>query len=177
MPTAYVFTAHGGPEVEAFLDLPRPVPGPGQLLITVDLGRVADGGQAEVVRSVRPPVAQFRRPQELKLGVPAARDADQLGRRGRGVAGPDGGERADRIVGAVDAEDRLGHRAQVSPFRPALRDRLVKHATTLIYQSHREFLGWTGRIRHRRPAGGSRPGRPVPDGRGDKRSGFPSYAD
>jgi NADPH:quinone reductase-like Zn-dependent oxidoreductase len=32
---AYVFTANGGPEVEAFLDLPRPSPGPGQLLVAV----------------------------------------------------------------------------------------------------------------------------------------------
>ncbi len=35
MPTAYVFTEHGGPEVEAFADLPVPEPGPGQLLIAV----------------------------------------------------------------------------------------------------------------------------------------------
>jgi NADPH:quinone reductase-like Zn-dependent oxidoreductase len=35
MPTAYGFTAHGGPEAEAFLDVPRPVPGPGQLLVAV----------------------------------------------------------------------------------------------------------------------------------------------
>lgn len=35
MPTAYVHTAFGGPETEAFADLPRPVPGPGQLLIAV----------------------------------------------------------------------------------------------------------------------------------------------
>jgi NADPH:quinone reductase-like Zn-dependent oxidoreductase len=35
MPKAYVYTAHGGPEVEAFLDLPRPVPAPGQLLVAV----------------------------------------------------------------------------------------------------------------------------------------------
>ncbi|MEV6986720.1 alcohol dehydrogenase catalytic domain-containing protein [Sphaerisporangium sp. NPDC051017] len=35
MPTAYVFTAHGGPEVETFADLPRPVPGPGQVLVAV----------------------------------------------------------------------------------------------------------------------------------------------
>ena len=33
MPKVYVFTAHGGPEVESFAGLPRPVPGPGQLLI------------------------------------------------------------------------------------------------------------------------------------------------
>ncbi|ATL32028.1 NADP-dependent oxidoreductase [Streptomyces formicae] len=35
MPKAYVFTEHGGPEVETFLDLPRPEPGPGQLLVAV----------------------------------------------------------------------------------------------------------------------------------------------
>ncbi|SNS42349.1 NADPH:quinone reductase [Streptosporangium subroseum] len=35
MPKAYAFTQYGGPEVEAFIDLPRPVPGPGQLLVAV----------------------------------------------------------------------------------------------------------------------------------------------
>ncbi|EIV90708.1 NADP-dependent oxidoreductase [Frankia sp. QA3] len=35
MPKAYVYTAHGGPEVEAFIDLPTPEPGPGQLAIAV----------------------------------------------------------------------------------------------------------------------------------------------
>ncbi|MFI7501051.1 NADP-dependent oxidoreductase [Streptomyces sp. NPDC049687] len=35
MPKAYVFTRYGGPETEAFVDLDRPVPGPGQLLIAV----------------------------------------------------------------------------------------------------------------------------------------------
>ncbi len=35
MPKAYGFTAHGGPEAEAFLDVSRPVPGPGQLLVAV----------------------------------------------------------------------------------------------------------------------------------------------
>jgi NADPH:quinone reductase-like Zn-dependent oxidoreductase len=32
---ALVFTANGGPEVEKLVDLPRPVPGPGQLLVAV----------------------------------------------------------------------------------------------------------------------------------------------
>ena len=32
---AYVFNGHGGPEVESFADVPRPDPGPGQLLIAV----------------------------------------------------------------------------------------------------------------------------------------------
>ncbi|WP_329181453.1 NADP-dependent oxidoreductase [Streptomyces sp. NBC_01477] len=35
MPRAYVFTRNGGPEAEAFADVPRPVPGPGQVLIAV----------------------------------------------------------------------------------------------------------------------------------------------
>lgn len=35
MPTAYLHSAFGGPETESFADLPRPVPGPGQLLIAV----------------------------------------------------------------------------------------------------------------------------------------------
>jgi NADPH:quinone reductase-like Zn-dependent oxidoreductase len=35
MPKAYVYTAHGGPEVEAFAEVPRPIPGPGQLLVAV----------------------------------------------------------------------------------------------------------------------------------------------
>lgn len=32
---AYVFTRHGGPEAEAFADLPVPEPGPGELLVAV----------------------------------------------------------------------------------------------------------------------------------------------
>ncbi|GIF20924.1 NADPH:quinone reductase-like Zn-dependent oxidoreductase [Actinoplanes tereljensis] len=35
MPQAYAFTALGGPEVESFLDVPKPSPGPGQVLIKV----------------------------------------------------------------------------------------------------------------------------------------------
>ncbi|SNQ49597.1 conserved hypothetical protein [Frankia canadensis] len=35
MPNSYVYTAAGGPEVEAFADLPRPTPGEGELLVAV----------------------------------------------------------------------------------------------------------------------------------------------
>jgi NADPH:quinone reductase-like Zn-dependent oxidoreductase len=35
MPKAYAFTEYGGTETQTFLDLPRPVPGPGQLLVAV----------------------------------------------------------------------------------------------------------------------------------------------
>ncbi|KND26223.1 NADP-dependent oxidoreductase [Streptomyces acidiscabies] len=35
MSKAYVFTRHGGPETQALIDLDRPAPGPGELLIAV----------------------------------------------------------------------------------------------------------------------------------------------
>jgi len=35
VPDAYGFTRYGGPETQAFLELPKPVPGPGELLIAV----------------------------------------------------------------------------------------------------------------------------------------------
>ncbi|MFD0341098.1 zinc-binding alcohol dehydrogenase family protein [Streptomyces sp. NPDC127117] len=35
MPKAYVFTRHGGPEVEALIEQDVPVPGPGELLVAV----------------------------------------------------------------------------------------------------------------------------------------------
>ncbi|KUN81255.1 NADP-dependent oxidoreductase [Streptomyces griseoruber] len=35
MPKAYVFTRYGGPETEAFVDVDRPSPGPGEVLVAV----------------------------------------------------------------------------------------------------------------------------------------------
>ncbi|WOX07511.1 NADP-dependent oxidoreductase [Streptomyces sp. N50] len=35
MPKAYVFTRYGGPETEAFVEVDRPVPGPGEVLVAV----------------------------------------------------------------------------------------------------------------------------------------------
>ncbi|MEU1291243.1 NADP-dependent oxidoreductase [Streptomyces sp. NPDC005840] len=35
MPKAYVFTRYGGPETEALVEVERPVPGPGQVLVAV----------------------------------------------------------------------------------------------------------------------------------------------
>ncbi|MDH6622673.1 NADPH:quinone reductase-like Zn-dependent oxidoreductase [Streptomyces sp. LBL] len=35
MPKAYVFTRYGGPEAEALVEVDRPVPGPGQILVSV----------------------------------------------------------------------------------------------------------------------------------------------
>jgi hypothetical protein len=35
VPQAYVFTRYGGPETEALVEVDRPVPGPGQILVAV----------------------------------------------------------------------------------------------------------------------------------------------
>lgn len=40
MPKVYWFTAFGGPEAESFAEVPRPVPGPGQLLVSVRVAGV-----------------------------------------------------------------------------------------------------------------------------------------
>ncbi|MGW7258768.1 NADP-dependent oxidoreductase [Streptomyces sp. NPDC054834] len=40
MPKAYVFTRYGGPETEALVDVDRPGPGPGQLLVAVRVAGV-----------------------------------------------------------------------------------------------------------------------------------------
>lgn len=40
MPKAYVFTRYGGPETEALVEIDRPVPGPGQILVTVRVAGV-----------------------------------------------------------------------------------------------------------------------------------------
>ena len=35
MPKAFVFTEYGGPETQAFVDVAKPVPGAGQVLVRV----------------------------------------------------------------------------------------------------------------------------------------------
>ncbi|KUN19819.1 NADPH:quinone reductase [Streptomyces antibioticus] len=40
MPKAYVFTRYGGPETEALVEVDRPVPGPGQILVAVRVAGV-----------------------------------------------------------------------------------------------------------------------------------------
>jgi NADPH:quinone reductase-like Zn-dependent oxidoreductase len=77
MPKAYVYTAHGGPEVEALVDLPRPVAGPGQLLVAV---RAAGVNPADWKRRAgfRPPGAP---PPELPavLGGEVAGVVEEVG--------------------------------------------------------------------------------------------------
>jgi len=61
MPRAYVFNRFGGPETESFADLPRPVPGPGQLLVAVRASGVnpADWKRREGMRPPTEPEPEF----------------------------------------------------------------------------------------------------------------------
>ena len=52
---AYVFTGHGGPEVESFADVPRPEPGPGQLLVAVHAAGVNPADWKRRIGTMRPP--------------------------------------------------------------------------------------------------------------------------
>ncbi|MGS2586381.1 NADP-dependent oxidoreductase [Streptomyces hebeiensis] len=79
MSRAYVFTRHGGPEAESFIDRPPPSPGPGQLLVAV---RAA--GVNPVDWKLR---SGYRRP-----GSPPAEPPEVLGSEAAGVVvatGPD----------------------------------------------------------------------------------------
>ncbi|MFJ9348128.1 NADP-dependent oxidoreductase [Streptomyces sp. NPDC101237] len=82
MPKAYVYTRHGGPETEAFADVDRPVPGPGELLIAV---RAA--GVNPVDWKLR---GGFRRPGEGEARFPEVLGSEAAGvvvEVGEGVSG------------------------------------------------------------------------------------------
>ena len=77
MAKAYVFTANGGPEVESFRDLPRPVPGPGQLLVAVRAAGVNPADWKRRTGSRPPGVAPVQLP--AVLGGEVAGVVEQLG--------------------------------------------------------------------------------------------------
>ncbi|HEY3868666.1 MAG TPA: NADP-dependent oxidoreductase [Actinocrinis sp.] len=87
MPKAYVYTAHGGPEVEAFDEVPRPIPGPGQVLVAV---RAAGVNPVDWKRR-----AGFNRPGApgdvfpVVFGAEAAGVVEQLGPQTEGFAAGD----------------------------------------------------------------------------------------
>ncbi|MEJ1112296.1 MULTISPECIES: NADP-dependent oxidoreductase [unclassified Kribbella] len=89
MPLAYGFTSYGGPDVQRFLDLPSPEPGPGEVLVEV---------QAAGVNPVDWKVREGMHRAFLPLEFPAV-----LGREVAGIvvrSGPDAGfEPGDRICG------------------------------------------------------------------------------
>jgi NADPH:quinone reductase-like Zn-dependent oxidoreductase len=77
MAKAYVFTAHGGPEVESFSDLPRPVPGLGQLLVAVRAAGVNPADWKRRAGSRPPGAAAVQLP--AVLGGEVAGVVEQLG--------------------------------------------------------------------------------------------------
>ncbi|MGV4982891.1 NADP-dependent oxidoreductase [Streptomyces sp. NPDC001709] len=82
MPKAYVYTRHGGPETEALIDLDRPSPGPGEILIAV---------RAAGVNPVDWKLRQgFRRPGESGRAFPTVFGSEAAGvveEAGPGVTG------------------------------------------------------------------------------------------
>lgn len=94
MPTAYVHTAFGGPETESFADLPRPVPGPGRLLVAVRAAGVN-------------PVDWKRRDGYRRAGGPATELPAVFGSEAAGVVvevgpGVEGFAPGDEVFGHAD---------------------------------------------------------------------------
>jgi NADPH:quinone reductase-like Zn-dependent oxidoreductase len=76
VPKAFVFSEYGGPEKQRLVDLPKPVPGPGQLLV-----RVRAAGVNPVDWKIRAGYMQAVRELELPavLGVEVAGVVEQAG--------------------------------------------------------------------------------------------------
>jgi NADPH:quinone reductase-like Zn-dependent oxidoreductase len=91
MPKAYAFTAHGGPEVETFIDRPLPSPGPGQLLISV---RAA--GVNPVDWKLR---TGYRRPGAPPANLPAVLGNEVAGVVEQAGAGVEGFGAGDAVFG------------------------------------------------------------------------------
>src|SRR6201996_4611450 len=93
---AYVFTAHGGPEAEAYADVPRPEPGPGQLLIAVHAAGVNPADWKRRTGAMRAPDSP---PEHFPL-LFGREAAGVVEARGDGVAGFAVG---DAVFGNTDA--------------------------------------------------------------------------
>ena len=91
MPRAYVFERFGGPEVEGFAEVERPVPGPGELLVAV---RAAGVNPVDWKRrsGLRPPGAPAVR-------LPATMGGEVSGTVERLGAGADGFGLGDAVLG------------------------------------------------------------------------------
>jgi NADPH:quinone reductase-like Zn-dependent oxidoreductase len=122
---AYGFTRYGGPENEAFLDLPVPEPGPGELLV-----RVAASGVNPADWKVR---AGLRR-AELPLEPPVALGREVAGTVERAGAGVSGFAPGDEVFGGtVGSAGGWAEFARVPASFAALRppEVAVTHAAVL----------------------------------------------
>ncbi|AOR36150.1 NADPH:quinone reductase [Streptomyces fodineus] len=93
MPKAYVYTRHGGPETEALIDLDRPSPGPGEILIAV---RAA--GVNPVDWKLR---EGFRRPGESEPAFPTVFGSEAAGVVVEAGAGVTGFAVGDEVFGST----------------------------------------------------------------------------
>ncbi|MFD7894666.1 NADP-dependent oxidoreductase [Streptomyces sp. NPDC059743] len=93
MSKAYVFTEHGGPEAEAFAELPVPSPGPGQLLVAV---RAA--GVNPVDWKLR---NGYRRPGSAPAELPAVLGSEAAGVVREIGAGVEGFAVGDAVFGST----------------------------------------------------------------------------
>ncbi|MEV5848476.1 NADP-dependent oxidoreductase [Streptomyces sp. NPDC051985] len=114
MPKAYVYTRHGGAETEAFAEVDRPSPGPGELLIAV---RAA--GVNPVDWKLR---NGFRRPGEGEARFPVVLGSEAAGvveATGEGVTGFTAGDEVfGNTAGGAFAEYTL-LKASVTAHKPA----------------------------------------------------------
>ncbi|WP_369387408.1 zinc-binding alcohol dehydrogenase family protein [Streptomyces sp. CG1] len=93
MPKAYVHTRHGGPETEALIDLDRPSPGPGEILIAV---------RAAGVNPVDWKLRQgFRRPGRGEQAFPAVFGSEAAGVVEEVGAGVSGFTAGDEVFGST----------------------------------------------------------------------------
>ncbi|MGW1048926.1 quinone oxidoreductase family protein [Streptomyces sp. NPDC002586] len=93
MPKAYVYTRHGGPETEALIDLDRPSPGPGEILIAV---------RAVGVNPVDWKLRQgFRRPDEGDQVFPTVFGSEAAGVVAEVGAGVSGFAAGDEVFGST----------------------------------------------------------------------------
>ncbi|MFE2638012.1 NADP-dependent oxidoreductase [Streptomyces scopuliridis] len=90
---AYVFTRHGGPEVETFAELPTPRPGPGQLLVAV---RAA--GVNPVDWKLR---GGYRRPGSAPASLPETLGSEAAGVVEEVGAGAEGFAVGDAVFGST----------------------------------------------------------------------------
>jgi NADPH:quinone reductase-like Zn-dependent oxidoreductase len=93
MPKAYVYTRHGGPEAEALIDLDRPSPGAGEILVAV---------RAAGVNPVDWKLRQgFRRPGETERAFPMVFGSEAAGVVEEVGAGVTGFAVGDEVFGST----------------------------------------------------------------------------
>ncbi|MFG2968314.1 NADP-dependent oxidoreductase [Streptomyces sp. NPDC048288] len=114
MPKAYVYTRHGGPETEAFAEVDRPSPGPGELLIAVRAAGVNPVDWKLRNGFLRPGEGEARFP--VVLGSEAAGVVEATG---EGVTGFTAGDEVfGNTTGGAFAEYTL-LKASVTAHKPA----------------------------------------------------------